>query len=67
MNSITLFERALLLPDNVTLVIMLNEPNVFKGVMKLTNNVRYMTTTRLKNLKRVLMNVEPYITEFYEV
>ena len=67
MNTKIIFQRAMLLPDKITLVVKLSEPDTWTGELRLTNGLRYMSEKRKKMLKDMLLRCSEYITEVYEL
>lgn len=67
MNTKIIFQRAMLLPDKITLVVRLSEPDIWTGELRLTNGLRDMSEKRKKMLKDMLLRCSEYITEVYEL
>ena len=67
MNTVIIFQRAMLLPDKITLIVKMSEPDVWTGELRLTNGLKYMSKKRQKDLKAMLLRCSQYIIEVYEL
>lgn len=67
MNAKIVFQRAMLLPDKITLVVKIAEPDIWTGELRLTNGIKDMSEKRKKMLKDMLIKCSEFITEVYEL
>jgi hypothetical protein len=56
---------AVILEDHIKLVIRYKFNEINFGELQLSNSVQYLKKRTIQNLKKVLHDIEPYITEYF--